>query len=127
MKKKKKKLLFVPNKDELKSFYEISQMRSIKKTASNKNLRKKFLKDSEDILNKIILDIDKENVYLFIKTLVIYSIDYMINAHKEVYISLNNFEDIKSYHVYMTDKAKLDLAKEIIKNISWGENDWFCN
>ena len=118
----KRKSFNVPRSEELDDYYKKAKRRSIKIAKKKSSIKKTYLDYCHALISEIILDEEIKHDYIFLKTLTLGCIKEMIKEHDDA--SKINKEDSEAY---ITDKLKLEITYDIIREVIWGDKDWYHN
>ena len=116
----KRKSFNVPRSEELDDYYKKAKKRSIKIAKKKSSIKKTYQDYCQTLISKIILDEDIKHDYIFLKTLTLGCIKEMIKEHNDA--SKINKEDSEAYII---DKLKLEITYDIIREVIWGDKDWY--
>lgn len=116
----KRKSFNVPRSEELDDYYKKAKKRSIKIAKKKSSIKKRYQDYCQTLISEIILDEDIKHDYIFLKTLTLGCIKEMIKEHNDA--SKINKEDSEAYII---DKLKLEISYEIIREVIWGDKDWY--
>jgi len=116
----KRKSFNVPRSEELDDYYKKAKKRSIKIAKKKSSIKKTYQDYCQTLISEIILDEDIKHDYIFLKTLTLGCIKEMIKEHHDA--SKINKEDSEAYII---DKLKLEISYEIIREVIWGDKDWY--
>ena len=116
----KRKSFNVPRSEELDDYYKKAKKRSIKIAKKKSSIKKTYQDYCQTLISEIILDEDIKHDYIFLKTLTLGCIKEMIKEHNDA--SKINKEDSEAYII---DKLKLEISYEIIREVIWGDKDWY--
>ena len=116
----KRKSFNVPGSEELDDYYKKAKKRSIKIAKKKSSIKKTYHDYCQTLISEIIQDEDIKHDYIFLKTLTLGCIKEMIKEHNDA--SNINKEDSEAYII---DKLKLEITYEIIKEVIWGDKDWY--
>ena len=116
----KRKSFNVPRSEELDDYYKKAKKRSIKIAKKKSSIKKTYQDYCQTLISEIILDEDIKHDYIFLKTLTLGCIKEMIKEHNDA--SKINQEDSEAYII---DKLKLEITYDIIREVIWGDKDWY--
>ena len=116
----KRKSFNVPGSEELNEYYKKAKRRSIKIAKKKSSIKKTYQDYCHALISEIILDKNIKHDYIFLKTLTLEWIKEMIKEHNDA--SKINKEDSEAYII---DKLKLEISYEIIREVIWGDKDWY--
>ena len=116
----KRKSFNVPGSEELDDYYKKAKKRSIKIAKKKSSIKKTYQDYCQTLISEIILDEDIKHDYIFLKTLTLGCIKEMIKEHNDA--SKINQEDSEAYII---DKLKLEITYDIIREVIWGDKDWY--
>mgnify|MGYP001174994198 FL=1 len=116
----KRKSFNVPRSEELDDYYKKAKKRSIKIAKKKSSIKKTYQDYCQTLISEIILDEDIKHDYIFLKTLTLGCIKEMIKEHNDA--SKINKEDSEAYII---DKLKLEITYDIIREVIWGDKDWY--
>ena len=116
----KRKSFNVPGSEELDDYYKKAKKRSIKIAKKKSSIKKTYQDYCQTLISEIILDEDIKHDYIFLKTLTLGCIKEMIKEHNDA--SKINKEDSEAYII---DKLKLEITYDIIREVIWGDKDWY--
>ena len=116
----KRKSFNVPRSEELDDYYKKAKRRSVKIAKKKSSIKKTYLDYCHSLISEIILDEDIKHDYIFLKTLTLGCIKEMIKEHDDA--AKINKEDSEAF---ITDKLKLEITYEIIREVIWGDKDWY--
>ena len=116
----KRKSFNVPRSEELDDYYKKAKKRSIKIAKKKSSIKKTYQDYCQTLISEIILDEEIKHDYIFLKTLTLGCIKEMIKEHNDA--SKINKEDSEAYII---DKLKLEISYEIIREVIWGDKDWY--
>ena len=116
----KRKSFNVPRSEELDDYYKKAKKRSIKIAKKKSSIKKTYQDYCQTLISEIILDEDIKHDYIFLKTLTLGCIKEMIKEHDDA--AKINKEDSEAF---ITDKLKLEITYEIIREVIWGDKDWY--
>lgn len=116
----KRKSFNVPRSEELDDYYKKAKKRSIKIAKKKSSIKKTYQDYCQTLISEIILDEEIKHDYIFLKTLTLGCIKEMIKEHNDA--SKINKEDSEAYII---DKLKLEITYDIIREVIWGDKDWY--
>ena len=116
----KRKSFNVPRSEELDDYYKKARKRSIKIAKKKSSIKKTYQDYCQTLISEIILDEEIKHDYIFLKTLTLGCIKEMIKEHNDA--SKINKEDSEAYII---DKLKLEITYDIIREVIWGDKDWY--
>ena len=112
--------------EELEKEYKKVRKKSAKVNKKKKSKREHYKSLSKNTVDYFSSQNDIESKLLFLKTLLLESLDYLINEHQAVINNLKtNEENFYILDAYITDIGKLKLVRKIIKKIVMDEDDWY--
>ena len=116
----KRKSFNVPGNEELDDYYKKAKRRSIKIAKKKSSLKKTYQDYCQILISEIIQDEDIKHDYIFLKTLTLGCIKEMIKEHNDASKINKEYSE-----AYIIDKLKLEISYEIIREVIWGDKDWY--
>ena len=116
----RKKSFNVPGSKELDDLYKKAKRKSIKIAKKKSSIKKTYQSACQALISELILDEDIKYDYIFLKTLTLGCIREMIKEHNDA--SKINKDDSEAYII---DKLKLEITYDIIREVIWGDKDWY--
>ena len=116
----KRKSFNVPGNEELDDYYKKAKRRSIKIAKKKSSLKKTYQDYCQILISEIIQDEDIKHDYIFFKTLTLGCIKEMIKEHNDASKINKEYSE-----AYIIDKLKLEITYDIIREVIWGDKDWY--
>ena len=127
---KNRELINSPSTKELEKYYTNAMVRSVKQRSKELCYKEEYLKYANTIVEDCLRKHDNGSSYILIKTICLACLRQMTDMHNGIILNMTSEEKVETeaieyIKIYQSDKTKLELADEIIKEILWGEYDWY--
>ena len=127
---KNRELINSPSTKELEKYYTNAMVRSVKQRSKELCYKEEYLKYANTIVEDCLRKHENGSSYILIKTICLACLRQMTDMHNGIILNMTSEEKVETeaieyIKIYQSDKTKLELADEIIKEILWGEYDWY--
>ena len=127
---KNRELINSPSTKELEKYYTNAMVRSVKQRSKELCYKEEYLKYANTIVEDCLRKHENGSSYILIKTICLACLRQMTDMHNGIILNMTSEEKVETeaieyIKIYQSDKTKLAVAEEIIKEILWGEYDWY--